>query len=99
MIKETLISEIQKYINNNGGVASGYGWYVGVTVDPKRRLFREHNVNEQNAPWIYGEVSSDHEARYVENYFLSKGCKGSPKEGALDAIYVYAYHINLYTKE
>lgn len=46
MIKETLISEIQKYINNNGGVASGYGWYVGVTVDPKRRLFREHNVNE-----------------------------------------------------
>lgn len=25
MIKETLISEIQKYINNNGSVASGYG--------------------------------------------------------------------------
>lgn len=99
MVKETLISEIQKYINNNGGVASGYGWYVGVTADPKRQLFREHNVNEQNAPWIYGAVSSDYEARYIKNHFLERGCRCGPIEGDCDAIYVYAYHINLYTHE
>ena len=99
MVKETLISEIQKYINNNGGVASGYGWYVGVTADPRQRLFRDHNVNEQNGPWIYGAVASDDEARYIENYFLAQGCRGGPGGGGSDAIYVYAYRINLHTKE
>ena len=99
MVKDTLISEIQKYIDNNGGIASGYGWYVGVTANPKRRLFREHNVDETNGPWIYGAVSSDHEARDIENHFLDRGCKGSPSGGGSNAIFVYTYRINLHTRE
>lgn len=99
MAKDTLISEIQQYIDNNGGVASGYGWYVGVTTDPRRRLFREHNVSETNGPWIYGAVSSDREARDIENHFQVEGCKGGPGGGDSDAKFVYAYRINLHTKE
>ena len=99
MLKDTLISEIQKYIDNNGGVASGYGWYIGGTADPRHRLFREHNVNETNGPWIYGAVSSDREAREIEDHFLVKGCRGGACGGDSDAVFVYAYRINLHTNE
>ncbi len=99
MEQAKLISEIQKYIDSNGGMASGYGWYIGVTADPKRRLFHEHNVSEKNGPWIYGGVSSDQVARDIENHFLQKGCRGGQIGGDSDAKCVYAYHINLHTRE
>ena len=99
MVKDKLIHEIKKYIENNGGMASGYGWYVGVTADPRRRLFLDHKVSETNGAWIYGELSSDREARYVEEHLHYEGCRGGSGGGGADARYVYAYRINLHTKE
>ena len=73
-----LITCLQQYIDRTGGTDSGYGWYVGVTSDPRRRLFEEHKVNEQGGAWIYGQADSSSIAREVEEHFLTKGCQGGP---------------------
>jgi len=99
MLKDTLTSEIQKYIDDNGGVTHHYGWYVGVTADPERRLFHEHKVNKQDGSWIYGPASSSGDARELERHFLDLGCQGGSGVGASDALYVYAYRITWYSQE
>ena len=99
MQRDTLISEIQKYINANNGVTDHYGWYVGITDDPKRRLFQDHKVNENGGNWIYGPASSHSAAREIERHFLDLGCNGGSGGGDSSSIYVYAYKITWYTHE
>lgn len=94
-----LISQIENYIAQNGGQTTPYGWYVGITSDPERRLFTEHRVNRNDGPWIYGPTSSEAEARQVEQYFLTRGYHGGTGGGDQSAIYVYAYRIAWYTVE
>ena len=83
----SIIEEINTYI---GGRYSSY--YVGITDDPERRLFVEHNV-PQNGDWVYKQSDSDESARAVENHFLDLGCQGGPRGGSDDSTYVYAYKI------
>ena len=99
MLKGTLTSEIQKYIDDNGGVSGHYGWYVGITADPERRLFQDHKVNKQDGSWIYGQASSNSVAREIERHFLDHGCNGGSGGGTPDAQYVYAYRITWYSQE
>lgn len=94
-----LITRVQQYIDRNGGTSAGYGWYVGVTSAPRRRLFEEHKVNEQSGAWIYGKADSSLIARNVEQHFIDEGCQGGPGGGDQTALYVYAYRINWYTEE
>lgn len=87
--------EIDKYI---GGV-SYQGWYAGITDDPERRLFTEHNVSKQVGAWIYHPCSTDGIAREVEQHFLDKGCQGGPGGGDGTSKYVYAYKVTNSTVE
>ena len=97
--KNDLITAFERYMDKNGGMTSHYGWYVGVTADPKRRLFMDHKVNEKDDPWIFGPASSHTVAREVERHFLVKGCKGAAGGGDSAAEYVYAYRISWYSYE
>lgn len=99
MTQTALIRRIQDYIRDNGGIQAGYGWYAGVTSDPERRLFQEHRVNRDDGPWIYGPADSDSGAREAEQHLLGMGCKGGPGGGDTNSEYVYAYRINLHTRE
>lgn len=94
-----LIAQFEKYIAKNGGFYKDYGWYVGVTSDPERRLFREHKVDRTDGAWIYADTSSDAEARDVERRLIEQGAKGGSGGGDVSAIYVYAYLIGWYTEE
>ncbi|MEI7998494.1 MAG: hypothetical protein WCH62_03195 [Candidatus Omnitrophota bacterium] len=72
-------------------------WYVGLAINPRSRLFTDHNVNEQSGVWICRDAGSETDARGVEAVFLKKGCKG----GALkrdSSRHIYAYKMTKTTR-
>lgn len=87
---DQIITDIDAHIQKGGG---GYkAWYVGITNDPRERLFTEHNVSEENAWWIYREAYSVDDARKVEYFFVNRhGTDGSPGGGDITSRCVYAY--------
>jgi hypothetical protein len=95
--EQQVINDFEIYIRQHGG---GYSaWYCGVAADPKSRLFNDHNV-DKNGAWIHsGDTGSDDVARNIEDYFLSKGCKGGGGGGDSGTRYVYAYKITSTTRE
>ena len=95
--EQKAIAEIDAYIRQHGGVYSA--WYVGIAADPRKRLFVDHNVNEQGDLWIYRGCGTETAARRVERYFLAKGCKGGQGGGDRDSRYAYAYKITPTTRE
>lgn len=99
MTKTALTQTFLDYIRDNGGIRHGYGWYAGVTSDPERRLFQEHWVKKRDGAWIYGAADSDSDARDVERHLFEIGCSGDSGGGDSNSVYVYAYRINLYTRE
>lgn len=99
MTKDALVADFDKYIDANGGIQAGYGWYVGITGDPRRRLFKDHRVDEVNGVWIYGQLESASVAREVEKHYLLRGCQGGSGGGDHTASCVYAYRITLNTEE
>lgn len=99
MTRDNLLGDFGKYIDENGGVLIGYGWYVGITANPRRRLFEDHKVDEDNGVWIYGPADSAAVARDVEKQLLRDGCQGGSGGGDSAARYVYAYRITLNSVE
>ena len=97
-LRHEIIKEIDEHIRKE---KSGYPhWYVGITADPKQRLFSDHNVSKENAWWIYREAFSDTDARVIENFFLEqKGTQGGPGGGDSTSRFVYAYRITSNTRE
>lgn len=94
-VANKVIAEVENYIRNNGGAYSA--WYAGIATNPKTRLFDDHNVDEKNGAWIYRDCGNDATARFVEDYFLRKGCKGDSGGGDSSTKYFYAYKITGYT--
>ena len=73
--------------------------YIGITNDIERRLFGEHNVNKENAWWIWREACDKWTAQEVEEYFLEQGMKGDTGGGNNGTVYVYCYEITNNTIE
>jgi len=88
-------TEIDVCINKCG---KGYReWYVGVAVNPDKRLFEGHNVSQEAGAWIYRDAGSATMAKTIEAVFLKKGCKGGV--GATDSPhFVYAYRMTRTTR-
>ncbi len=85
--KQTIIKELTKFIDENGG--NPKGWYVGIAADPKERLFNEHGVKDA---WIHREALSASAARAIETYFIERlGTDGGSGGGDEKSKYVYAY--------
>ncbi len=89
--------EIDVRIHRSGG---GYpAWYVGVTTNPRKRLFEGHNVNERSGAWLYRDAGCESTAKTIEAVFLKRGCKGTGKLGGGDsAHYIYAYKMTRTTR-
>ncbi len=71
---------------------------MGITADPQRRLFEDHNVDRQSA-WLYRQADTADVARIVEATYHDYGYSGGPGGGGDDAIYVYAYRITVTTRQ
>lgn len=96
--RQTAKQAIKDYIDGRGGTHSE--WYVGIASDPRRRLFVDHNVDEENGRWIYQGCETSAAARDVEEFFVNTvGTKGGPGGGDQTTRFVYAYRITLSTKE
>ncbi len=96
--KEQIITEIDAYLQKSDKKYWS-DYYIGITNDIDRRLFTEHNVNRNNAWWIWEEATSKSVAQAVEEYYLAKGMKGDTGGGTDDSTYVYCYEITNDTKE
>jgi hypothetical protein len=83
------IMEILEFIYREGGDPKT--WYIGVTNDPRQRLFDEHQVDYQNDAWIYRIASSEGEALQVQAYFLEFGLAEGEEGWQRGACVVYAY--------
>lgn len=94
---QQIVAEIRAYMAKFGKPYSA--WYVGIACDPRRRLFIDHNVDQQNGPWIHDNAGSDTAARAIENHFHSQGCKGGPCGGDYTTTCAYAYLITPSTRE
>lgn len=84
-----IILELLEFIYREGGDPKT--WYVGVIIDPKQRLFDEHQVHYQNDAWIYRTASSESEALQVQAYFLKYGLAEGEEDWRPGACTVYAY--------
>lgn len=95
--KNRIITEIDTYIKRFRKPYSD--WYVGITADPQKRLFQEHNVDEKNGAWIYETAKTDTVAREIEEFFLDIGANGGPGGGDENTCSIYAYLITNTTKQ
>ncbi len=82
------------------GAEGNRSWYVGITDNPERRLFGEHNVDKSlSSCWFYENVFSEMEARGIEKHLINvyqfKGGTG----GGFCPTYVYAYRITATTRQ
>jgi len=92
MVKDepTIRSDIENYIDRKGGTYPS--WYVGIAEDARDRLFKDHNVDEQNGSWIYRNAASRTIAERIEQYFVNQlGTRGRPGVGSDATRSVYAY--------
>lgn len=90
MSEQQIHNEIMKYIHDDG---QNYGsWYVGISSDPRKRLFIDHNVQEKDSWWIYRKAESPQNARNVEEFIINKyKTDGGIGGGDEFTKYVYAY--------
>jgi hypothetical protein len=90
------IADIEKHIIEHGG--SFDSWYVGITDDPYRRLFSEHNVNETFDSWIYRDAHNHQCARDMIRHLVTHlGASGGDERGNSFSRYVYAYRVREHT--
>ena len=95
---QQLITAIEQYILNNGGLFRN--WYVGIASNPDQRLFNDHNVIQNGGAWIYDWAATEQDARQVEKYLLdTHGTKGGTGGGDHTTRAVYAYRIGSHTIE
>jgi len=88
--EEEIKSGIKAFMQAHGGSYSA--WYVGVSKDPRDRLFNDHGVDEKGDWWIYSQAQSSTAARNVEAHFVDTlNTDGASGGGDKDADYVYAY--------
>ncbi len=94
--KQKIIDDIKKYKLKSKGDYSL--WYVGVSNDARKSLFKEHKVKEKGDRWIYKTAITTDIAREVEKHFLivlgTDGIIGSGEEAAR---MVFAYRKAMHT--
>lgn len=94
--EEQIKEDIKSYIDDHGGQYNR--WYVGISDNARKRLFDDHNVDEDSDLWIYRTASSATVARRVEDYFVNElGTDGGTGGGDENSNQVYAYKKNSHT--
>jgi hypothetical protein len=87
---QQIVADLVEHIEKSGVQFSI--WYVGISQDPRARLFTDHRVPEKGAWWIYRQASSAGAARDIEDHFINKlGTDGGTGGGDKNSDFVYAY--------
>jgi hypothetical protein len=84
-----IIMEILEFIYREGG--NHKTWHIGITRDPRQRLFDDHQVDYRSDAWIWRTAASEGEALQIQSYFLEFGLAEGEEEWLPGACAVYAY--------
>lgn len=96
--KPEIISDVKEYVVKYGGRYQD--WYIGITSDPRDRLFNDHHVDEDNDAWIFRRASTADVAREIEDHFIGEhGMQGGTGGGDESSDHVYSYKIKPHTRE
>lgn len=88
--RSEVIHEIEDHITKNGG--SFDEWVIGMTDNPKTRLFGQHKLREKGDGWICRRTFDGGQAFEIVEYFRTVRQLMSVSPSANDdAVYVYAY--------
>lgn len=74
-------------------------YFVGLTDNPEKRMFYEHNINRDDGFYAYCEASSQIEANKAFDKLLEYDMNGLPIDDQMPGKYVYFYFVNSATKE
>ena len=66
-------------------------FYVGITNDVERRLFIEHELDEQSDTYDFFDFGSVDLARKAERLYLNQGLTGDTGGGTEESSVVYIY--------
>lgn len=95
--RSLIIEEVEEHVLKNG--SDFREWYVGVTADPKTRLFSQHRLKRTGDAWISRRAIDGPQAREVAGYFVSvRNAKGGAGASDVDGEYFYAYKIKAHTR-
>lgn len=95
---QTIKSDIEAHLSKSGRRYYS-DFYIGITDNVERRMFKEHNVPREKTWWIYRTATNSDIAREVENYFLKKGMRGDNGGGNDKSNIVYCYAVSPTTVE
>lgn len=88
---------LQKALTNRRFVVQDF--FVGLTDDPKKRLFKDHRVDRYDGLYVYIEAGSTEEAQKAYHELLELDMNGTTLTDYKSGKYVYCYHINGQTIE
>ena len=85
--KQQIIDEIKDHFTN----IPYKQCYVGITSEVESRLFKDHNVSQNNGHWIKINAENHSIAREIERHFINTGMDGGDGGGDASSTTVYAY--------
>jgi hypothetical protein len=93
-----IIMDILISVSSEGG--SYWDWYAGVTNNPPRRLFLNHNLNQSTGPWRCWHTQTADVARNIEDFLVNVlGFAGGTGGGDETAKFVYVYKKTSQTRD
>ena len=96
--KRQIVGDLAAYVRFHGGNFSG--WYVGISANPRTRLFDDHRVRARSDKWIFRAARDAVSARAVEGCCIrTMSTQGGAGGGDCDSRFVYAYKIGMHTRE
>lgn len=95
---QTIVDEINDHLSKSGKRYYS-DFYIGITNDIERCLFKEHNVAKEKTWWIYRTAKDSDIAREVEKHFLDMGMRGNDGGGNEASNIVYCYAVSPTTVE
>ena len=88
---------LQKTIASKKYVTQDF--FVGLTDNPKKKLFLEHKVDRETGLYTYFEADSTEEAKKAYEELFKMDMNGIRISSSKSGKYVYCYHINGLTVE
>jgi len=92
---KTIVGRITRHMKKRGGAYSA--WVVGISKEPRARLFNMHGVRKVGDAWILMHAETHEAARRVRHYLkrkLSMSAGSGQKDPKADFVYAYRKSAN-----
>lgn len=98
MDKKKILSVFEEHLKNSG--KQHYSdFFIGVTDDVNKSLFKEHLVPQKGSWYIYAPADVPQDAISIEKHFRKLGMRTSSKRSSGDSSTIYCYAVSPHTVE